>query len=122
MTYLLVVSNALTVRAWTSRLLQEHGVPASFSATRHEALKLVKEIGPPVALATQIDLGEWLDGFNLADTLRVANPQLATVFFTSAYPIHNPAQMQPQDIMLGPDCGAEVFLAAIRRTMAGSAR
>lgn len=63
--------------------LEGSAVPASFAGGRNEALQIVSQMGAPVALVTNVDLGQRLDGFSLAYELRRKSPTMPTLFVSA---------------------------------------
>lgn len=79
---LLLVEDDALVRVMLAMLLEDHGFHVVEAATGEAALRLIE--GGPVlaALVTDVHLGPGIDGFVLAEGVRVLWPGLPVVFVT----------------------------------------
>ncbi len=81
--YVLVVENIKQIQTQMRTALEGSAVPASFAGGWNEAVQIVNQMGAPIALVTNVDLGQRLDGFSLAYELRRKSPAMPTLFVSA---------------------------------------
>ncbi len=81
--YVLVVENEIPLQVQMRAVLEGSAVPISFASDPYEAIQIVTQVGAPVVLVTNLDLGRRLDGYGLAHEIRRKSPAMPTLFVSA---------------------------------------
>jgi CheY-like chemotaxis protein len=115
MTAVLLVEDQGAVREVLAEVLQDGGNDVTEAATAEEALDLMSHRGPPEVLVTDLDLGEGLNGLNLADDVARYWPEVGIVFISGRPWLLQHHTLRAHERFLKKPCTAAKLLETVEK-------
>ncbi len=118
----LVVEDEALVREIVSEGLADDGLQVVEAPSAEEALALTQTAGPPDVVVTDVDLGQGMNGLDLAAEVHRRWPGAGVVIMTGTPGLLSNHAFSPQERLLEKPFGNARLVSTVREVMRRSAR